>query len=470
VLALLVWAASASASTVTTTEDGGPGSLRQLIAEAPRGETINVPAGTYVLNQGVLEVDDALTIAGAGAGTTTISGAGEQRIFVVETGKRTANVTLSGLTLTEAKSSGEDAVFGSAVLARGGKLTLTLRDDVVSQNETVLTGEERFRFGLGGAVFFSGASIDVESTKIVGNTLVGNGDGFRLAGGILEGGGIATVTTGLLTVRNSAVEGNLAEAAAGPKAPEGGTVFGAGANLIAFGPALIADSTFAGNVGDVRGGESAPDGDSEGGGLFFVSGGKNEIARVTIADNVLRAGAGFAAGGGLFVDEQGGAEVTASTIASNSVEGGPRSFGGNVGTRGPVRFAGTIVANGIGPAGAQNCGVATREENEGENPSLSSEGFNLDSADQCGFHVPGDVVGRNPQLGPLSDNGGPTKTLLPATGSPVIDQGSSRRMTVDQRGLRRPVDLAGVPNATADGADGADIGSAEVQETSPRRR
>ncbi|HEY5240399.1 MAG TPA: IPT/TIG domain-containing protein, partial [Polyangiaceae bacterium] len=74
-----------------------------------------------------------------------------------------------------------------------------------------------------------------------------------------------------------------------------------------------------------------------------------------------------------------------------------------------------------------------------------------------------DLVGANPMLGPLQNNGGPTgtPTMAPAFNSPVIDQGKAFGSTTDGRGLARPVDLPGYPNAT--GGDGSDIGAVELQ-------
>ena len=43
----------------------------------------------------------------------------------------------------------------------------------------------------------------------------------------------------------------------------------------------------------------------------------------------------------------------------------------------------------------------------------------------------------DPQLGPLQDNGGPTKTMLPASGSPAIGLGTGCP-PIDQRGNARP--------------------------------
>ncbi|MDX1764619.1 MAG: DUF4347 domain-containing protein, partial [bacterium] len=43
------WSGSLAEYNVTTTTDGGPGSLRQAIIDAASGDTINLPAGTYTL-------------------------------------------------------------------------------------------------------------------------------------------------------------------------------------------------------------------------------------------------------------------------------------------------------------------------------------------------------------------------------------------------------------------------------------
>jgi hypothetical protein len=93
--------------------------------------------------------------------------------------------------------------------------------------------------------------------------------------------------------------------------------------------------------------------------------------------------------------------------------------------------------NFIGNAGAST-GWST-----GIGDQLGSSGFPLD-----------------PLLGPWQDNGGPTPTLAPLTGSPTIDKGKTAVGATDQRGRPRPFDFSGVPDAT--GGDGSDIGAVEV--------
>jgi Ca2+-binding RTX toxin-like protein len=82
--------------------------------------------------------------------------------------------------------------------------------------------------------------------------------------------------------------------------------------------------------------------------------------------------------------------------------------------------------------------------------------------------VPGsNITGVDPQLGALGSNGGLTEThALPAT-SPAVDKGKRENgtETTDQRGAGfvRPLDSLSVPNSTAPGADGTDIGAFELQ-------
>jgi hypothetical protein len=139
--------------------------------------------------------------------------------------------------------------------------------------------------------------------------------------------------------------------------------------------------------------------------------------------------------------------ILASTLVGNSA-----SVGGNAAWGTGVRIGDSVLGGGSGDPGQENCSTAA-----------TSLGFNLESADECGFHGPGDRVDLDPQLGPLQENGGPTPTMLPAPTSPLVDQGASFGLTSDQRGLLRPVEYPGVPNSTVPGADGSDIGATELQ-------
>ena len=91
--------------------------------------------------------------------------------------------------------------------------------------------------------------------------------------------------------------------------------------------------------------------------------------------------------------------------------------------------------------------------------------FNLvrTSAQRGTGTVSGAALSGDPLLGSLTANGGPTPTMAPAEGSPVIDAGSAFGLTTDQRGLARPSDFPSLSNA----GDGSDIGAVEVQVPAP---
>jgi hypothetical protein len=73
----------------------------------------------------------------------------------------------------------------------------------------------------------------------------------------------------------------------------------------------------------------------------------------------------------------------------------------------------------------------------------------------------GDVVSPvDPWLDVLQDNGGLVPTMGLLSSSPAIDKGKNIGLSTDQRGLPRPIDFAGVPNAA--GGNGSDIGAFEV--------
>src|SRR5213083_1045373 len=84
--------------TVTNTDDSGPGSLRQALADANDGNTTNFAVtGTIGLTSGELLVDKSITISGPGAPTLAVNGNAESRVFHIGTG---TTVTIAGLTIT----------------------------------------------------------------------------------------------------------------------------------------------------------------------------------------------------------------------------------------------------------------------------------------------------------------------------------------------------------------------------------
>src|SRR5262252_3585470 len=108
VAALLVLSAVpafGSIITVVNTGDSGPGSLRDAIASAAPGDTIDFslayPATIRLLTPLTLGPSPTMTISGPGASNLTISGEDNVVVFVVNAG---AEDTISGLTITRGSS------------------------------------------------------------------------------------------------------------------------------------------------------------------------------------------------------------------------------------------------------------------------------------------------------------------------------------------------------------------------------
>jgi hypothetical protein len=137
--------------------------------------------------------------------------------------------------------------------------------------------------------------------------------------------------------------------------------------------------------------------------------------------------------------------------------GGLASFGGDDRVQPTIRN--TIVSGNSATTGADVSGSVSPDP-----PSLITASFSLigsvDSYSPLKQTGP-NLIGQDPQLGPLAGNGGTTQTQKPAVTSPVIDQGAAFGLGSDQRGLGRPVEIPTIPNAA--GGDGSDIGAVELQ-------
>ncbi|MEM6647794.1 MAG: choice-of-anchor Q domain-containing protein, partial [Bacteroidota bacterium] len=150
-------------------------------------------------------------------------------------------------------------------------------------------------------------------------------------------------------------------------------------------------------------------------------------------------------GGGLF--NSGTATLARSTVYGNgsATSGGANIANSNDGGPGTLHLISTAVGGAVAGPDCTNTGtIATMSR------TLIHDGT-------CAPALSGD-----PMLSALASNGGPTLTLLPQAGSPLIDAGSCNGQTIDQRGELRPVDATSIANAD----DGCDIGAAELQDVS----
>ena len=170
---------------VTNTDDSGAGSLRQALADACAGATVNFnltyPATITLTSGQALTLTRDMTIAGPGAAKLAISGGGATRCFVVDSG---VNATIDGLTIRNGQALGAD---GGAGILNSGILTVTGASFISNTAER------------GGGVYNSGA-LNVAGSSFISNTAS-------------TGGGV--YNSGFLTVTGSSFISNTAEQEAG---------------------------------------------------------------------------------------------------------------------------------------------------------------------------------------------------------------------------------------------------------------
>jgi titin len=169
---------------------------------------------------------------------------------------------------------------------------------------------------------------------------------------------------------------------------------------------------------------------------------------------------GSGAWGGALANSGTTMTVINCTITDNDADDG----GGVITYRGTITLQNTVVANNT--AATQGPDI----DNGQAQGTITSNGHNLIGNNSGGVSgsftngTNGDIVGIDPELGPLQNNGGPTMTSAPLSFSPVIDAGSAvGGLTTDQRGTNYPrvEDLNAFANAT--GGNGSDIGAVEVR-------
>lgn len=239
--------------------------------------------------------------------------------------------------------------------------------------------------------------------------------GFTVTGGDSEtpgdgGGAIFNQGSASLTLTGLALVGN--------KAVYGGAVANDGSGAFIVRDSLVAANTALSDVG----------------GGFDI-----DVDVVATLTNVTLTGNSAGEGGGIWVRD---ATLTLNnvTVTGNSaMEAG--DAGGVHNDLASITARNTIVAGNTNPAGSPDCDGA-----------IASQGYNLIGNNTgCTFAAStGDKVGTgaapiDPLLGPLGDNGGPTRTLALLTGSPAIDAGNpaapgSGGMAcagTDQRGVPR---------------------------------
>jgi hypothetical protein len=395
-LCVIALSTQAATITVTNTNDSGVGSLRQALAAANDGDTINFDSSldgqTITLTSGELSVNKNVTVSGPGPDTLAVSGNATSRVFVIYPGK---TVTISGLTITNASTN----VYGGGIF--NFEATLTVNNCTVSGNSAFQGG------GIFNDGFFGSATLTINDSTLGGNSSTSYG------GAIYNGGQGGSAT---LTVNNCTVSGNS------------GIVFGGGIfndGRSGRGTVTINNSTLSGN--SVRTGDF--------GGGIFNDGTSSGNAILTINNSTL-SGNLASYGGGIY---NYGLQGSATLTVTNSTFNDNSSVSGGIDNEdGTLTIGDTILKGGASGRNITNWGTVT------------SLGYNLSSDNAGGDNTTGpggllnhagDIRNTDPMLGPLQDNGGQTFTHELLLGSPAFDAGDPNFTPppdYDQRGLGFP--------------------------------
>src|SRR5205823_11024102 len=171
----LALSANGTVVTVTNTNDSGLGSMRQALAVANDGDTIDATgiSGVINLTSGELLVGTSVTINGPGADVLAVDGNAAGRVFFITLGE---TVTISGFTIRN----GHAGNAGGGIDNEDGS-TLTVTNCTVSGNTA----------GLGSGLF-NGGTLTLANSTVSGNIAS-------------EGGGTYNDGAGTLTITNSTI-------------------------------------------------------------------------------------------------------------------------------------------------------------------------------------------------------------------------------------------------------------------------
>lgn len=236
--------------------------------------------------------------------------------------------------------------------------------DVIVIGVSIINGRASDAGGIG---VFSGGNLLLDDVILSGNNASRDGGGIYNAG--------------TLTVTNSTLAGNSAQV-------DGGGIYNSGKLLL--GDAILSNNS-----------------SREGGGIY-------NAGTVTVTNSTLAGNSAVFSGGGISNFDT--VTVTNSTLAGNSATfngGGIRSR-----SQATLTLTNTIIADNSGNAGTRDF--------DGTVEAASAYNLIGDAASAGGLvnGVNGNIVGVDPKLGPLADNGGPTQTMALLPGSPAIDAGN----------------------------------------------
>jgi hypothetical protein len=452
IAAIFAWSASTSwcnTLPVTNCGDAGSGSLRDAVATAVSGDTIDLSGltvaspgcanSTISLTTGAIVVaQDSLTISGPGMNNLTVSG---KYGFSKETARiftHTGNGTLAiqALSVSEGylTTTTGGNLFGACIYSKANASLTNVGVYLCSGFDQSPSGGTKY-YTQGGGVFTVG-SLTLTQSVISHNSVTSQNH-------VARGGGV--MAYGSLTVIDSVIDHNYALGTAS-------NVTGFGGGAVSFDGADVEGSTLSNNYGWIGAGA---------GQLLGSKTGTVTINNSTISGN--RTGNVSGAASAKYssinlVAHAGTVHVNNSTIAFNTTTGG--SANGTAGllvsfppyTVGPkADLESTLIASNTAGVGPYDFQTESGMTILGANNLILTPGVNATIP-------PATLVGLCPLLHPLAANGGPTRTHRLERHSPGTDTGNnSQGFAHDQRGAPFPRNSGGTPDIGAYEIDQSDI-------------
>ena len=454
---------------------------------------------------GDLNIAHDLTLQGAGPGATIVDGNGAvtgDRVFQIQATVQT--VALTGLTIRNGRSlSSTVGVIGGGGLemdgagqltltdvdfennigqnggalyanfnAQGGSLTL---DQVILRGNTAIAGGVGAGGGLFASLLASSSQVALRDSQVVSNTADGTGGGVFITGSTAA----AWLVEGSQFYSNTAASGG----AIGNFVPldlsdsqlhDNRASFDGGA-IEAFAPLVIARTTLAANTAGRFGGglfdlqtdsnalypvfadisqSTLSANGAQFGGAIYHDGYITPNSLLSLTNSTVNGNAAVrkGSGGGVYV-YGGQAQLFNATLANNRVVLGLPVAGPGMG--GGLYLTATAVLT------AENSIIANNTRGDGIRTPTLDDCFSFGTTGELAYDLirvtancsvtgpqGGLIIGQDPLLGPLQDNGGSTQTQALLPGSPAIDAGAptgctgadGAPITNDQRGAVRPED------------------------------
>ena len=197
-------------------------SLRDAITAAngtAGASQINIPAGTYNLSHGELDIgaqaNQAITVLGTDAATTTIKQDGLHSLFVTDPNLNSGqSFTFQGLTIT----GGLDAGFG------GGGIQAGAVGQSLSILNCIITGNKSTNQGGGGVTYTGDGTVTITNSTFSNNTAASPASGGSSTGGGLLLANLFSATTATVTITGTTFDANTAGSAGSGAQSQGGAI------------------------------------------------------------------------------------------------------------------------------------------------------------------------------------------------------------------------------------------------------